>query len=157
MFSVVAVSAAWGINSYSSYDFQDFVNAKEISGYIKANSNPNDTIFGDDATTPLLALLSDRGIALNFADSNNQRFRSGVTDINYTIGRLKAEGVKFIIVQRLDIGIGNLTYGPAFMEEFEDYIENDCRPATEFPQKWRSFTRRIYVYDCEQQGSGSIS
>ena len=73
-----------------------------------------------------------------------------MTDINETIEGLKAEGVKFIIVQRLDLGYGTLTYGPAYMEEFEQFLKNDCKPATTFSQKWRSSTRKLEIYDCEQ-------
>ena len=64
------------INKYIKYDFQNFNRANEIVSYIKENSKNIDAIFGDDLITPLIALLSNRDIALDFADSNNLRFRS---------------------------------------------------------------------------------
>ena len=149
LFIVIAIFSFFSVKNYIKYDYQNFNNAEEIAGYITNNSNETQEIFGDDSITPLLALLSKRNIALKFADSNNLRFRAGVTNINETIKDLKKKNVKFIITYKEDIGKVSAIYGPSYMDEFDEYVKNDCNLVKIFSDKWNDREKVIEIYDCK--------
>ena len=146
--ALLILTSAWGVNRYIKYDFQDFDNAEEIADYIKSNSAKEDTIFGDDSITPLIALLSDRRIALNFADSNSLRFRSGVTDINKVISELKKNNNKFVIDYKLKVENLIGRNGPSYMNEFSNYLDKECKIVKSFSQRLNQYERIVDVYDC---------
>ncbi len=147
LFTVVIIFSVFSVRNYINYDYQNFNNAEEIAGYIRLNSEENEEIFGDDSTTPLIALLSDRDIALDFADSNNLIFRSGIVDINKVIDDLK--GVKFVIVYKENIGKITAIYGPMYMDEFSDYVKT-CNLVKSFSDTWQDREKVIEIYDCEK-------
>jgi len=149
LFIVIIIFSFFSVRNYINYDYQNFNNVEEISEFIRLNSDENEEIFGDDSTVPLLALLSERNIALKFADSNNLRFRSGITDINKVIDELRIEGVKFIINYKEDIGKITAIYGPMYMDEFSDYVNDDCRLEKSFSDFWDNREKVIEVYDCK--------
>jgi len=146
---LMVLSVGWSVNKFVKYDFQDFKNADEVVDFIKNNSNPNDAIYGDDSITTLLALLSNRRIIANFADSNNFIFRSGVVDLDKTIQRLRADKVKFIIVYKLKTATHTGRFGPAFIDEFYDFTVNECSVAKEFKETWHGYEKIVEVYGCE--------
>lgn len=77
-----------------------FVTARPIVDFIRNNSVPGDLIFGHVTTAPLLALLTERDIALDLVDTNFMRFRSGLTDLEEVLERLKREKrLKFVITR----------------------------------------------------------
>lgn len=147
--SVLLVSLFFSASRFLSYDYQNFNEADEIAKYIQENSKKEDKIFGDESITPLLSILSGRGIALNFIDSNALRFKSGITDVNATISRLKGN-LKFFIAYRLDVGKGKISYGLVNLPEFEKFVKENCKEARVFRAKWQEFTKEYYIYDCEQ-------
>jgi len=69
-----------------------------LSSMIKANSNKEDLIFGDQLFVPLLALMSDRRIASDFVDTNPLRFQSGFVDINNLVSNLEKDMPRFIVI-----------------------------------------------------------
>jgi len=148
LFIVVIIFSFFSAKNYMRYDYQDFNNAQEVAEYIRLNSDENEEIFGDDSTVPLLALLSERNIALKFADSNNLRFRSGVDDINKVISDLKQSEVKFIITYKENIGKLTAIYGPSYMDEFTDYVKGSCILVKDFSDTWNDREKVIEVYDC---------
>jgi hypothetical protein len=143
-------SAAWSLNKFVSYDYQDFEQASEIAGFVRNNSLPAQTIFGDDSSTGLVALLAGRKITENFIDTNNLRFRSGLTDINETLAMLKSSDVKFVLTYDLDVKEGKLLYGMLYLDDFKNFLNESCNVAKEFREEWNSFTKEFIVYDCEQ-------
>tara|TARA_Y100000310_G_scaffold340762_1_gene437668 strand:- start:1879 stop:3174 length:1296 start_codon:yes stop_codon:yes gene_type:complete len=150
---LVISSAAWSINKYDGYDFQDFKNADGVVGFIKSNSKESDTIYGDDSITTILALLSDRRVTADFADSNNLIFRSGVVDLDETIQTLRAEKVKFIIIYKLKTPTRTGRFGPAFIDEFYEFVVSECSVAKEFKEEWVNegvvYEKVVEVYGCE--------
>jgi hypothetical protein len=145
---IIIMSSILAVNKYIKYDFQDFNKANDITSYIKENSESTDTIFGDDLIVPLIALLSNRDITLDFVDSNNLRFRSGITNINETIERLKNK-VKFVIVYQLNIGKFTGNYGPAYIDEFRNYVNKKCKIVKIFKDKWHDYEKIYSIYDCK--------
>ncbi len=143
-------SAAWSINKFVGYDYQDFDQADEIAAYVRENSLPNQTIFGDDSSTGLVALLSGRGITNDFVDTNSLRFRSGMADIGEAIGMLKSSDNRFVLAYSLDVGRGELLYGMLFIDEFSSYLNSSCSVAKEFSKEWNTYTKKFTLYTCEQ-------
>ena len=146
---LMVFSAGWSVNKYVKYDFQDFKNVDEVVEFIESNSNVGDTIYGDDSVTTLLALLSDRRITADFADSNNFVFRSGVVNLGETIDTLKKERVKFIIVYKLKTATHTGRFGPAFIDEFYEFAVDKCKVAKVFKEEWHNYEKIIEIYECE--------
>jgi hypothetical protein len=146
---LMVFSAGWSVNKYVKYDFQDFENADEVADFIESNSDESDTIYGDDSVTTLLALLSDRRITADFADSNNFVFRSGVVNLGETIDTLKKERVKFIIVYKLKTATHTGRFGPAFIDEFYEFAVDKCKVAKVFKEEWHNYEKIIEIYECE--------
>jgi hypothetical protein len=66
---------------------------------VGARSAAGDTLFGDSTSLPLVALGSGRRIALDFADTNTQRFESGATDPQQTVAALEAAPPKLVLAR----------------------------------------------------------
>ncbi len=62
---------------------------------------PGSTLFGDSLTAPLVALLADRRIALDEADTNYMRYASGITHPDRTITALEQAPPEAIIASPL--------------------------------------------------------
>src|SRR3989338_2124013 len=149
--SVLAVMAVVGFLNYGSFaanDAYDFENAREIANFVKENSDEGELVFGEDATAPLISLLSERGIALDFVDSNDLRFRTGMEDADIVINKLRGN-LKFFLVRSLDFGEGvKLGYGVGTLPEFDAFIKEDCAVAKKFETPWKGRVKEYYVYDC---------
>ncbi len=61
-------------------------------------SLPNETLFGDSNVAPLVALLANRHIALDEADTNTMRFRSGTTSLPELLARLEQQPPEVVIL-----------------------------------------------------------
>ena len=147
---LIIISSAISSVKYIKYDFQNFNEADEISKFIIANSREDETIFGDDSTVPLIALLSKRDIALDFADSNSLRFRSGINDIDKLIKDLKKSKNRFIIIYQVNFGKMTGTYGLAYIDEFFDYVKKECRLSKTFKEPWQNYEKIFSIYDCKK-------
>ena len=151
--ALVALSCFFATRQFQDYDFQDFDSAQEIADYVKANSRQEQTIFGDDSTVPLVSLLSGREIALNYADNNAMRYRSGITDMEATLRQLndsigKGE-LKFILLRRIKLDKNAaLDFGIGTEEKFTAFVKGKCGLAKEFSTEWRGLTHAYEVYDC---------
>ncbi|MEK6837702.1 MAG: glycosyltransferase family 39 protein, partial [Nanoarchaeota archaeon] len=123
---LVLLSSFAAASSFISYDLQDFPQAEEIAAYVKENTLPTQTIFGDDSIAPLISLLSGREIALNHADNNALRYSSGLTDLGQTLQLLQNkvnEGeLKFVILRRMKAGKGAFDFGIATQQQFTDFV-----------------------------------
>ena len=147
---LIIISSIIGSVKFIKYDFQNFNNAQKISDFIATNSKEKETIFGDDSTVPLIALLSKRKIALDFADSNSLRFRSGIDNINEVIKDLKESKNRFIIIYQVNFGRLSGTYGPAYLDEFFEYTKKECKLSKTFKEKWNNYEKIFSVYDCKK-------
>jgi len=147
---LIVLSSIISSIKFIKYDFQNFNNADEIAEFIAANSDKDETIFGDDSTTPLIALLSKRKIALDFADANSLRFRSGIDDLNELIRNLKKSENRFIIVYQVNFGKITGTYGLAYIDEFFDYVKDECKLSKTFKEPWQNYEKIFSVYDCKK-------
>ena len=60
----------------------------------------NQKLFGDDSIVPLLALIANKSIALNYIDSNEMRFTSGMTNFYLFKEELDSVNLSYIIFRR---------------------------------------------------------
>ncbi len=149
IFIVIAIVSVFNYVSFSGNEAYNFPDAREIANFVRDNSAENETVFGEDATTPLISLLSGREIALNFVDSNDLRFRAGLEDADEVIKKLKDSSVRFFLVRRLDFGNNvKLTYGVATLKQFDNFLKVDCSVAKKFETPWKEKIKEYYVYDC---------
>ncbi|MBI2580612.1 glycosyltransferase family 39 protein [Candidatus Woesearchaeota archaeon] len=149
---LLLLSGFAAVRGFVSYDFQDFPQAKDVSEYVKANSQPAQTIFGDDSTVPLVSLLSGREIALDYIDNNALRYSSGVTDLGQTLqllqGGVNKGELKFVILRRIKAAKGTFDFGIATQRQFMGFVNESCGLAKEFPLEWRGLIQTYEVYDC---------
>lgn len=118
--AILSVFFLWNLSADALYlnrvDFTSFDSLEEMVTFIQGTTDSGDTIFGDDSTVPLLAILANRSIALHEVDTNDMRFRSGLTSISELIERLHATGVRYIIIRPYrGIGMSNELF--AFLQE----------------------------------------
>ncbi len=75
-----------------------FEEAGNLAGYVQANTGGDQTIFGDSSTAGIVALLSGRRLAADFADTNTMRFRSGMTSVDDAIEKIEADNLALVLV-----------------------------------------------------------
>lgn len=142
---VIGISAVLAANKYIGYGFQDFNNAKEIAQYLA--QDPHTALFGDDSTTPLLAILSGKKIAFNHADLNNFRWRTGLVDMQQTIANIRREK-PLIITFQVNLPQGNLRYGIDAIDEFHNFLAKECKIEKEFTDSWQGYGKVVKVWGC---------
>lgn len=97
--------------------FTGFERGDDLADFVVSQSNDRTLLFGDDSVAPLLALATGKKIALDFVDTNNQVFISGLKDINKTLASLKGKEVIFVI---------RSTQGISHFKEARVFLNNDC-------------------------------
>jgi hypothetical protein len=149
--SVIVLGASvFAVAEFRDNSAYDFEVAEQVAGYVREHSEPGDTIFGEDATTPLISLLSGREIALNYVDSNDLRFRTGVEDAAEVAAHLKEARVRFFLVRTLELGSdARIVYGLPSLQEFREFAQDQCSPAEAFSADWNGRTKLYTVYDCK--------
>ncbi|NQV09447.1 glycosyltransferase family 39 protein [Candidatus Woesearchaeota archaeon] len=137
MIIIILFSVTKFNRDYVEYD-QTMI--QEMADYIEVNSAEDDLIFGDYYVVPLLALIADRDLAFDMADTNYMRFKSGITNINDTIKELKQEErLKFVVIEpKRDL---------AYLEDFvAGFLKTNCELLKIF--KADNFGE-YYVFDCK--------
>ena len=125
-----------------SFDFIDFTSERELTGFIMDNASPQDRIFGDVLTVPLLALRTEVPIAFDFLDTNAMRFLSGLADFGEVLKKLKEEKVRFVVVRPLE-GFGNSAI-------VRDFLVESCLQSYRVTDPYWG---DVFVYDCLKQPS----
>ncbi len=108
--------------------FTGFERGKDIIDLINSASNKETLLFGDNSVVPLLALLTNKKIALDFVDTNNQVFISGLKNLDEVLTDLKGKDILFVI--RSTQGLSDfsavkqfLNTNCDFLSQFHDKIE----------------------------------
>ena len=136
IFILIILSAvfAWDLASnvifLEKIAFTGFERGKDIIDLINSASNKETLLYGDNSAVPLLALLTNKKIALDFVDTNNQVFISGLKSLSNTLNDLKGKDVIFVV--RSKQGISDfrdvkdfLNKNCDFLSQFHDKIEGD--------------------------------
>jgi len=117
--------------------FSDFDIKDSMPMYIMENSNPNEKIFGDISIVPMMALLSNREIALNMVDTNKMVFESGVVNLSKVLSDLDKENLKFIIIRPFT--------EVETIDDFKKYTESKCSVAKQFKDRYHG---DFFILDC---------
>jgi len=137
--AIISGSTADNISRYLERErIIGFETEERCRDYILENSQPGDLLFGHVTVAPLLALLTDRAIALDFVDTNHMRFRSGLADFGRVMEELREEErLKFVIVSE-----NRFWTSPEVISHLAR-----CRRAAVFDEP----RGRIVIYDCRPE------
>jgi hypothetical protein len=101
----------------------------EVANYIRAHTTRQDLIFGDSTSLPLIALMADRLIIDDFADTNIMRFRSGMTPPLEAIKQIDRPELKYIVA-RNDTGFFRVW-------EFQQWIADNFVLDNKVPEQYK--------------------
>ncbi|MFM8269540.1 MAG: ArnT family glycosyltransferase [Pseudomonadota bacterium] len=107
--------------------------------YIVQNSTKDDTLFGDSITVGLVALLSERRLEKDFADTNTMRFTSKITPVEKAIEAIDNPSLKYVLVgakKEKDKVTGEEKYRYqrfASVKGFRDWIDTKFKVALTVP------------------------
>jgi hypothetical protein len=96
---------------------QTFEMSETFARYARAALAPDATIFGDSTLASTVALQAGRRLALDEADTNVMRFRSGITPPARFVARLRAAPPAFIV-----FSVGEYL---ALPDDFQHWLERD--------------------------------
>ncbi len=74
-----------------------FTTAPAIAEHVQANTTPNETLTGASTLAPLVALLANRRMAGDEADTNGKRFSSGNLTKEAFVDRICQDQVRYVI------------------------------------------------------------
>lgn len=117
--------------------FKGFERGNDLIDFVNANSNKGTLLFGDDSVVPLLALLTDKKIALDFVDTNNEVFISGVKNLSNVLSNLKGKDVLFII---------RSSQGISYFSDVKEFLNKDCEFLGSFHDKIEG---SYLIYKCK--------
>ena len=117
--------------------FKGFERGKDLIDFINSISNHGTLLFGDDSVVPLLALITNKEIALDFVDTNNQVFITGIRNINNILSDLKGKDIIFIIRSK---------QGISYFDEVKQFLNKNCEFMSQFHDKIEG---SYLVYRCK--------
>ena len=116
--------------------FTGFERGKELIDFVNSASNKDTLLLGDDSVVPLLALATNKKIAFDFVDTNNQVFLSGLRDLNGVLADLRGKDIMFVIRSK---------QGISYFSEVKGFLNKNCDFLSQFHDK----TEGSYlVYRC---------
>lgn len=134
--SIFAWNLASDVMFLEKVGFTGFERGKDLAGFISSNSGKGTLLFGDDSAVPLLALLTNKKIALDFADTNNEVFISGVRNLKNVLDNLKGKDILFV---------ARSAQGISYFSEVKEFLNINCDLLSRFYDK----TEGSYlVYRC---------
>ena len=86
-----------GLHHYLWSKKRHFSVAEEIADFIRANSEPDETIIGSSTHAPLIALLADRRLAADWVDTNTKVFKTGIRTRRHFWDKVCSDNVRYII------------------------------------------------------------
>jgi hypothetical protein len=106
--------------------FKGFERGKDLTDFVLSHSNKDTLLFGDDSVVPLLALMTNKKIAFNIVDTNNEVFLSGIKNLKDILSSLKGKDVLFIIRSK---------QGISYFSEVKEFLNKDCEYLSQFYDK----------------------
>ena len=82
-------------------------------------TGPDSKIFGDASIAPLIALKTNRSLALNYIDTNEMTFTSGLTNFYFFADKLDEINLSYIIFRK-NSGLHQIT-------QFKQYAQSRCK------------------------------
>jgi hypothetical protein len=98
----------------------EFSTSEAIAAYVRASSSPDETLTGASGYAPLVALLADRRMAADEADTNAKRFKTGQLTTRDFYDRVCRDRLRFIVsAPRSPFGLQALAANPMASRYFE--------------------------------------
>lgn len=139
--SILALFFAWNLSSdimfLEQIGFRGFERGNEIIDFVVSSSSQGTMLFGDDSTVPLLALATNKRIAMDFVDTNNQVFISGIKDLGKVLSDLEGKDILFIIRDG---------QGISYFKEVRAFLDKKCSFLSQFHDKLEG---NYIVYRCK--------
>ena len=139
IFLILILLFLWNLAADISFlqkrGFAGFERGNDLADFVTSNSNKNTLLFGDSSAAPLLALITNKKIALDFADTNDQVFSSRIVDINNVLDGIKGKDIMFIARDR---GISSLI-------EVRGFLNENCELSSTFYDKSEG---NYLIYKC---------
>ncbi len=141
---LVVINSSIYLSSYATASNMPFTN--DLVNFVKINSSPNETIYGNFQVAPLISLLSGRHLAANIADTNPKNIMTNTFNISSIEDKIA--GVKFIIEKGNVLSDGTLT-------GFDDstplsYMQKNCTLVkTYFIENDLSGNNFVGVWECK--------
>jgi len=126
LLSIFAWNLAADVLFLEKVGFPGFERGNDMINFVNLNSNKETLLFGDESVVPLLALLTNKKIALDFVDTNNQVFISGIGDLARLLSDLKGKDVLFIIRSK---------QGISYFKEVREFLDKNCEFLSQFHDK----------------------
>lgn len=96
-----------------------FQSAHEIADYIRSNTTPDETITGASTLAPLIALLAERRMAGDEADTNGKRFSSGLLGEGEFFDLVCGDNVRYVVsASRSHFGQNLFQKNPSYSRTF---------------------------------------
>jgi hypothetical protein len=98
----------------------EFSTSEAIAAYVRASSSPDETLTGASGYAPLVALLADRRMAADEADTNAKRFKTGLLTAPDFYDRVCRDRLRFIVsAPRSPFALQALAADPTASRYFE--------------------------------------
>jgi len=115
---------------------QTLPDAPAIAAEVRRLSDPGDTLFGDAAVVPLVALLADRGIVSRHVDTNAKVYMTGVDDLLDVSRELASPGRRVVLVRDIRVNENlSLASGPMVDDAFREFVNARYTRAATFPRR----------------------
>ena len=115
--------AAANIMFLEKIAFRGFGRGNDIADYLNTRIDKSYQIFGDESTTPLIALMTERKIIFNIVDTNPSVFKTGLVSLNDILMKLKEK--KFVFIARNKQGISEFP-------EMREFLDKGCSLGSTF-------------------------
>lgn len=93
-------------------------NADALATEVARTLTVEETLYGDSTTTPLLALLAQRRIAGERADSNTMQFRTGLRTVADDLRAAQRDGLRLLVAQP--------RRGVYLLPEFAEFVNREA-------------------------------
>ncbi|HLC61104.1 MAG TPA: hypothetical protein VJJ52_06785 [Candidatus Nanoarchaeia archaeon] len=118
--------------------FLEFSPLQKMVAKVSATSS-NMQIFGDASIAPLLSLMSNRSLALNYIDTNEMTFTSGLTNFYLFTDTLDEINLSYIIFRK-NSGLHQIS-------QFKQYAQSRCKLEESYTDRLEG---EFLMYTCEK-------
>lgn len=122
--ALLAVPLYASVRDYLAHESHYLMAVQPMAEYLAQRAPEGAALFGDSASTPLLALLTGLPVAGNEVDTNVMRFTSGTSPLGSVLDSLRAYPVTYVVGNSYVArgGSGRVWMGVAGLPEFRRLV-----------------------------------
>jgi len=145
--ATAAVSGAFGLHNYLATERhrERIDDLDTIVAAIRELGGPDDTLYGDNYITPLVALHADRRIFHNHVDTNPKFVMQGLVDLEERAREAEAGGMTWLLVRARGDGRGNYWLKTMLPQPF---IDRRCVVEKLFLVRHAYSEGTLFLYRC---------